>query len=69
MVSCNTKPTFANLSMLVILAFILCAATFFFYVHTMSAIINLDKNDYHTGAVTLGVGKGFTKRNGQPVFW
>ena len=69
MVSCNTKPTFANLSMLVILAFILRAATFFFYVQHNERYHQPDSNDYHTGAVTLGVGKGFTKPNGQPVFW
>ncbi|MCX5922369.1 MAG: hypothetical protein NTX86_03505 [Candidatus Dependentiae bacterium] len=70
MLSLTAKPTAKNLSYLFIVALILRAATFFFYVQHEERYKQADSMDYHNSALAVGLGKGMTNLNNkQPIFW
>ena len=67
MLALSHKPSFKNLSLLFLVAFALRAATFFFYIQHEERYRQADSNDYHTTALSVGLGHGMIKlHNGQP---
>src|SRR5438046_685025 len=70
MFALSYKPTAKNLLLLFLIAFAVRATTFFFYVQHEERYRQADSNDYHVGALSMGLGAGMTKlQNGQPIFW
>ncbi|MDR3551132.1 MAG: phospholipid carrier-dependent glycosyltransferase [Candidatus Babeliales bacterium] len=70
MFALSHRPTWKNLLLLFFVAFAVRAGTFFFYVQHEERYRQADSNDYHVGALTMGLGAGMVKiHNGQPVFW
>ncbi len=63
------KPSWKNLSLLVIVAVIVRAAVFFFYIQHSERYHQADSNDYHVCAYLLTFYNQFTKPDGEPIFW
>lgn len=66
----STKPSKQRLFILFLASFLVRAATFYFYVQHEERYFQADSNDYHMGALSVGLGHGLVRLNtGQPTFW
>lgn len=66
----QAKPSFKQLVILFLAAFLVRAGSFYFYVQHQERYRQADTMDYHNAALAIGVGQGMTKLNsGQPIFW